>query len=49
MPLEIERRFLTAAEAWRGEARSSTRITQGYLSRDPDRTVRVRVAGAAVL
>jgi len=41
---EIERRFLVVGDGWREQARAS-RIVQGYLSFDPDRTVRVRVAG----
>lgn len=42
MALEIERKFLvTESTAWR-QAPAST-ITQGYLSRDPDHTVRVRL------
>ncbi len=43
MATEIERKFLVLGDAWRvGEGR---RIWQGYLSRDKNRTVRVRVAG----
>ncbi|MDR7334502.1 CYTH domain-containing protein [Roseateles asaccharophilus] len=45
MGIEIERKFLVAGEGWRAQASSQTRFSQGYLSRDPARTVRVRVAG----
>jgi CYTH domain-containing protein len=46
MPFEIERKFLVASAAWRDEAsrRPAQRICQGYLNRDKQRTVRVRVA-----
>jgi adenylate cyclase len=44
MGVEIERKFLTAGDGWRllGEP---VLLRQGYLSSDPDRTVRVRVEG----
>ena len=45
MGLEIERKFLVQGQAWRQPAESQTRFSQGYLSRDPARTVRVRLAG----
>ena len=44
MPAEIERKFLVADDSWR-DGTSGVRIAQGYLSQDPDRTVRVRIAG----
>ncbi|WP_299214624.1 CYTH domain-containing protein [uncultured Dokdonia sp.] len=44
-PLEIERKFLITSGAFKKEAQTSTRITQGYLSTDPERTVRVRIKG----
>jgi adenylate cyclase len=47
MPREIERKFLVASDAWRAFAAPGKRYRQGYLSTDPARTVRVRVAGAA--
>ncbi len=43
MATEIERKFLVLGDAWR--ASEGTRIWQGYLNRDKNRTVRVRVAG----
>lgn len=46
MSQEIERKFLLSSEAWRADASAGTRLVQGYLSRDPERTVRVRVAGS---
>ena len=45
MTEEIERKFLVTGDAWRAEA-SGTRFRQGFLSTDPDRTGRVRSAGA---
>ena len=45
MGIEIERKFLVAGDAWRQQASQATRFSQGYLSRDPARTVRVRIAG----
>jgi adenylate cyclase len=47
MGIEIERKFLVNGEGWREGATTSTRYSQGYLSRDPARTVRVRIAGDA--
>lgn len=41
---EIERKFLVVGDGWRGGA-SGLRYVQGYLSRDPERIVRVRRAG----
>jgi CYTH domain-containing protein len=41
--IEIERKFLVTGDAWR--TGSGTRICQGYLNRDLQRTVRVRIAG----
>lgn len=43
MPLEIERKFLVTGEGWR--TTSGRLIRQGYLSLDPERTVRIRSAG----
>lgn len=46
MALEIERKFLVCSEGWRAtEGGVAQRFTQGYLNRDKQRTVRVRVAG----
>ncbi|MBV8034647.1 CYTH domain-containing protein [Roseateles sp.] len=45
MGIEIERKFLVVGESWRQPASAQTRFSQGYLSRDPARTVRVRLAG----
>lgn len=44
MAAEIERKFLVGNADWR-EGAAGVRMAQGYLSLDPDRTVRVRVAG----
>ena len=43
--LEIERKFLTTSDAFKKEAYTKNRITQGYLSSIPERTVRVRIKG----
>lgn len=45
MALEIERKFLVKTGAWRRQAGPGVRYRQGYLSLEPGRTVRVRVAG----
>ena len=45
MAQEIERKFMVKSNALKTEAFKSTRITQGYLSSVPERTVRVRVKG----
>lgn len=44
MPFEIERKFLVVGEQWRtlGEG---VPYRQGYLTTQPDRTVRIRLAG----
>ncbi|NEO86510.1 MAG: CYTH domain-containing protein [Spirulina sp. SIO3F2] len=44
MAIEIERKFLVIGEAWRTLA-SGIRYCQGYLCREPARTVRIRLAG----
>lgn len=45
MGVEIERKFLVNGEGWRQPPERQQRLSQGYLSRDPARTVRVRIAG----
>jgi adenylate cyclase len=45
MLTEIERKFLLTSACWRTGITQSLRITQGYLSRDLERTVRVRICG----
>ncbi|WP_297576774.1 CYTH domain-containing protein [uncultured Deefgea sp.] len=47
MAVEIERKFLLKNDTWRCAVHCSTRIAQGYLCTDPERTVRVRVKGDA--
>ena len=44
MAQEIERKFLVKGD-FKSQATKSTRITQGYLSSIPERTVRVRIKG----
>ena len=43
MATEIERKFLVRGTPWRSG--SGVRFSQGYLNRDKERTVRVRIAG----
>ena len=45
MAQEIERKFLVKSDAFKAEAVKEMRITQGYLSSVPERTVRVRIKG----
>lgn len=45
MAIEIERKFLLKNQQWRAVAGVGCLIRQGYLSDQPERTVRVRVAG----
>jgi len=42
---EIERKFLVLSEAFKKEAHKRTRIVQGFLNTNPERTVRVRIQG----
>ncbi len=44
MGVEIERKFLLAGEGWR-KLGEPVLLRQGYLSSNPDRTVRVRTEG----
>ena len=41
--IEIERKFLVVSDAYKKEAFSQKRIIQGYLSSNPERSVRVRI------
>ena len=43
--IEIERKYLVCSDAYQKEATSMTFIAQGFLSTEPERTVRVRVKG----
>ncbi|MDA8650649.1 CYTH domain-containing protein [Flavobacteriaceae bacterium] len=43
--LEIERKFLVTSADYRDQAVDKQDMIQGFLSRDPHRTVRVRLAG----
>lgn len=43
MALEIERKFLVTSNEWKTIA--GVKFSQGYLNRDKNRTVRVRMAG----
>lgn len=44
MAIEIERKFLVVNDTWRSAP--AVFYSQGYLNRDKQRTVRVRIAGA---
>ncbi len=43
--IEIERKFLVTSETFKNAAHKSTRIVQGFLNTDPERTVRIRIKG----
>ena len=43
MAKEIERKYLLKNNSWKSLVSKSHKIQQGYLSSDPDRTVRVRI------
>lgn len=45
MALEIEHKFLVLCEAWREQVSHSEVFRQGYLSNNPQASVRVRIAG----
>jgi adenylate cyclase len=45
MAIEIERKFLVLDDSWRAQADAGLFLSQGYLSTDPKRCVRVRIAG----
>ena len=45
MAVEIERKFLTASDAWRAAVERSVEIKQGYLSHGARASVRVRISG----
>ncbi|WP_303721472.1 CYTH domain-containing protein [Malonomonas rubra] len=46
MAIEIERKFLVADDSWRDNT-TGILFRQGYLSAEPERTVRVRLEGDA--
>lgn len=43
MGIEIERKFLVKNSNYKARAIAVSEISQGYLSRNPDRTVRIRI------
>lgn len=43
MGVEIERKFLVKDDSFKAESKCRSRIIQGYLCREPERTVRVRI------
>ncbi|WP_294820667.1 CYTH domain-containing protein [uncultured Flavobacterium sp.] len=44
---ETERKFMVLSDAYRQDAHTQKRITQGYLNSHPERTVRIRIKGDA--
>lgn len=44
MAYEIEHKYLVVNSSYEQMATSSIKMAQGYLSREPDRTVRIRIA-----
>lgn len=48
MPVEIERKFLVAGDAWKAEACSGRRIRQGYIIGTDRVSVRVRIVDDSV-
>lgn len=45
MALEIERKYLVQSDIYKSISSKQFRITQGYLSSNPERTVRIRIKG----
>lgn len=43
--IEIERKFLVTSDVYKTEAFKQSRIVQGFLNTDKERTVRVRIRG----
>lgn len=43
--IEIERKFLVKSDSYKSLATSKTRIVQGFLNTDANRTVRIRIKG----
>ena len=43
--IEIERKFLVTSDLYKKQAISKTRIVQGFLNTNPERTVRIRIIG----
>lgn len=43
--IEIERKFLVTSDAYKKQAITKTNIAQGYLSKHPERNVRIRIKG----
>lgn len=46
MAVEIERKFLLKSDDWRGHVSLHSSIRQGYLSRDAQSSVRIRISGS---
>ena len=41
--IEIERKFLVKSDDYKKSATKTSRIVQGFLNTDPERTVRIRI------
>ena len=41
--IEIERKFLVTSSEYKNLANRKSKISQGYLTKDPERTVRIRI------
>ena len=41
--IEIERKFLVTSSEYKSLANRKSKISQGYLTKDPERTVRIRI------
>ena len=44
--IEIERKYLVTSLSFKDEAHTQNEIAQGYLTSNPERTVRIRIKGA---
>ena len=49
MGVEIERKYLVANSLWQSEVESSVHISQGYLTRGENASVRIRLIGDAAV
>jgi adenylate cyclase len=47
MKQEIERKFLLSNTSWKGLADDGSKITQGFLSSNPERVIRIRIINNA--
>lgn len=45
MAIEAERKFLVNDDSWKNSVTNSMQMTQAYLCKDKERTVRIRISG----